>query len=118
MVILVISAIALALSSVGPATIPASLVYLTCTTKRRDSVVDWKLTLNEQAGVVDVSSTANNGYGPNRVTATFSAESVIFLGFTLSRIDLKMTRHVFLGGVDLGVESGDCQLVTPPKRAF
>lgn len=112
------TSVLMALAAVPASPPTGNLVYLTCATQRRESAVSWQLTLNEQAGTVDVSSTANSGSGPDRMAATFTADTVIFLGFTLSRVDLTISRHVYLGGIDLGVETGQCQLVKQPTRAF
>jgi hypothetical protein len=64
---------------------PSSTTYLDCTTFQpgSKSTVHWQLALNEQEGTVDVQSDANGGAGAGRKSASFTANSVLFLGFTL-----------------------------------
>lgn len=97
----------------------ASLVHLRCVTMQNDAQVRWEITLNEQAGSVDVASDANGGaMGTRRETATFGADSVRFMDFTLSRVDLTLSRRMTVGGLDLGEETGKCELIKTPERAF
>lgn len=74
------------------------------------------VTLNEAQGMVDYNGAVS---GPQRRPARFTATSVHFIGFELSRIDLSIKRPLTdLVGKPLGWETGSCKLVQPASRAF
>jgi len=109
----------IALLAAAAAPTSGGTIYLNCTTTQPQAgPVQWQLALNETQGTVDVKSTANNGAGDGRVRASFSINTVSFLGFTLSRVDLTMSRQVSFGGMDLGIETGKCEVAKSPTRAF
>lgn len=90
------------------------LVYLDCTVNQGGQQVEWKITLNEAAGVVDYNTVIS---GPQRRPARFTADAVYFVGFTLSRTDLSIQREVsILGRVER--HAGTCRLSEPQARAF
>lgn len=92
----------------------SGLVYLECTTQQHwadePRTVHWQITLNEAAGSVDYNGL---GTGDRRVAARFTYDTVTFIGFVLSRVDLTMRRE--FSGI---VEDGKCRISTGRKRAF
>lgn len=86
------------------------LVYLDCSLNQSGKQIEWKITLNEAAGVVDYDNPIS---GPQRRPARFTADAVYFIGFTLSRTDLSIKRKAFGEW-----ETGTCRLAEPQSRAF
>ena len=72
------------------------------------------VTLNEAAGLVDYDGAVS---GPQRRAARFTAEEVHFIGFTLSRIDLSISRTTDLISRTT-IDKGKCRLEQPNERAF
>jgi hypothetical protein len=92
------------------ASAPSGTVYLKCVTSQTGTPKHWDITLNEAAGTVDYYTEIS---GQQRSRARFTADAVYFIGFTLSRQDLSITRPV-----DAGYERGTCQIATAKNRAF
>ncbi len=92
------------------ATPPVSNVYLKCVTTHTGTQKEWDITLNEAAGTVDYYTAIS---GQQRRPARFTSDAVYFIGFTLSRENLKIERQA-----DGGPESGTCQLAKAKSRAF
>ena len=88
----------------------SSLVYLDCTIIQSGRPVEWKVTLNEASGLVDYDNPIS---GPQRQPARFTADTVTFVGFTLSRTDLTIRRNAFGN-----TETGTCRLAEAKARAF
>jgi len=99
------------------ASAPSSLVYLECQTIDPNGIQkDWQITLNEAQGTVDYNSAIS---GPQRRPARFTGTTVHFIDFTLSRIDLSISRPVTGGfGAKQGIERGQCRISRPQSRAF
>ena len=91
-------------------TTSSPLVYLECTIVQAGRPNEWKVTLNEANGLVDYDSPIS---GPQRRPARFTADSVSFIGFTLSRTDLSIVRRA-----NGQVETGICRLAPTKSRAF
>ncbi|GBF86491.1 hemagglutinin hemolysin-related protein [Aphanothece sacrum FPU3] len=89
---------------------PSPLIYLECTIIQAGKSNEWKITLNEANGLVDYDSPIS---GPQRRPARFTADSVSFIGFTLSRTDLSIVRRA-----NGQTETGTCRLAQPKARAF
>ena len=107
-----IGAIALALTQVAA----SPVVYLKCTTIDGGTEKEWTITLNESEGVVDYHTEIS---GQQRRPARFTADSVYFIGFTLSRVDLSLQRVTTdLVGKVTGSERGTCRVAQPKARAF
>ena len=107
-----LAAITLALASAPAAS--TQLIYLDCTIMQRGRPNEWKVTLNEGEGVVDYDGPIS---GPQRQPARFTADSVYFIGFTLSRVNLSIQRTNDVFGV-ITYDIGTCRLPQPKKRAF
>jgi hypothetical protein len=104
--------IALALAAAAP----AGIVYLECDiTHPNNGTRTMQVALNEQAGTVDYTTRTA---GTQRRPASFSADAVRFIGFTLSRVDLSITRPVEQLGRYQGTETGRCRIVQQQARAF
>ena len=104
-----LAAITLALAAAPAAASP--LTYLNCTIMQSGVQNEWEFTLNEGEGTVDY---VGRVYGPQRKPARFTADSVYFLGFTLSRVDLSIIRP----HDDKANDTGKCRLAKPKTRAF
>ena len=94
---------------------PSGPVYLECVTDQYGEPYHWNITLNEQQGTAEF----NTKVGRRRTNAQFTADKVLFAGFTLSRVDLTMQRPV--ASLDLTgtvLEKGSCQIAKPVDRAF
>jgi hypothetical protein len=92
------------------ASAPSAVVYLQCVTTQNGKEKSWDITLNEAEGTVDYYTAIS---GQQRRPARFTSETVHFIGFTLSRVDLTLQRRAFDE-----IESGACQLAEPKTRAF
>ena len=94
---------------------PAGIVYLECETVHpNNGARSMQVTLNEQAGTVDYTTSV----GPQRRPAQFTANEVRFIGYTLSRVDLTITRPVEQLGRYQGMERGQCRMIPTQARAF
>jgi hypothetical protein len=91
-------------------TAASPLVYLECTIMQAGKANEWKITLNEAAGLVDYDSPIS---GPQRRPARFTADAVSFIGFTLSCTDLSIVRRA-----NGQTETGTCRLAQAKARAF
>ncbi len=95
---------------------PQGLVYLKCDIVQNNKTIPWEITLNESTGQVDYD---NPRSGPQRRPARFTGDNVFFIGFTLSRVDLSITRQMTdFTGAPLAPERGTCRIATPAARAF
>lgn len=99
------------IATIAAAAAQPSITYLTCESVENGESLHYNITLNESTGIADWENGV--GYGRRRDAAQFSAASVSFLDITISRTNLSMQRSYFGH-----VWSGQCQIATPPKRAF
>lgn len=91
-------------------------VYLQCITLQKGEPTNWEITLNEAQGTVDYYTDVS---GQQRRAARYTADKVFFINFTLSRIDLSISRPlVSMTGEPQGYETGKCRLIQKPARAF
>lgn len=93
------------------------VTHLNCSiTDAKGRSSEWQVTLNETNGMVDYFTPVS---GPQRKPARFTNDTVYFIGFTLSRVDLSIRRpDVDMQGNLRGYERGQCRIATPPQRAF
>ena len=108
--------------AVCPTAALAAPAYLTCQLPKRDgSVLEVKITADENAGQVTVVI-PETGLS-ERVPAVFSPSSVSWglysdFRYELSRVDLSITRVFSISGAERSRDAGVCELEPAPKRAF
>ena len=107
-----------------PASAHAAPVYLDCVVTAESSTSNYKLTLDEPRGEVTYEVLQSGKIA--RLPALFTSDAVTWvpikdsimeLQFSVSRLDLKLTRTLRIGNKSTP-ETGMCKLATPVKRAF
>lgn len=105
------------ISALGAAPASAAPVYLTCDFPNDGGSFIVNVTADEQAGTVSLFMPSTNNR--QQLTGTFTADRLIFsdryMRYTINRVDLSIVRET---PMIRSVESGQCKVQQPPKRAF